>query len=67
MIATSWRDYLLVAIALVGLAAGSAAYWLGSPQLAVWLWAIALSAAVCALWVGPLGLDLPVWPTRATH
>jgi hypothetical protein len=33
----------------------------------VWLWSIALAAAVCALWVGPLGLDLPVWPTRAPH
>jgi hypothetical protein len=30
-----------------------------------WWWAIALAAAVCALWIGPLGLDLPLWPTRA--
>lgn len=30
-----------------------------------WLWAIALVAAVCALWIGPLGLDLPLWPMRA--
>ena len=33
----------------------------------VWLWSIALAAAVCALWVGPLGLGLPVWPARAAH
>jgi hypothetical protein len=58
----------------LGLAAGAAGLVLavvpGEPAGAsgrVWLWAIALSAAVCALWVGPLGLDLPVWPTRATH
>jgi hypothetical protein len=31
----------------------------------VWLWAVALAAVVCALWIGPLGLDLPLWPTRA--
>lgn len=31
----------------------------------VWLWSIALAAAVCALWAGPLGLDIALWPTRA--
>lgn len=31
----------------------------------VWMWSLVLAAAVCALWVGPLGLNLPVWPTRA--
>lgn len=31
----------------------------------VWLWSVVLAVAVCVLWAGPLGLDLPVWPTRA--
>jgi hypothetical protein len=38
MTASSLRDYLLVLIALLGLAAGAAAHWLGDPQLAQLLW-----------------------------
>ncbi|MDO9434037.1 hypothetical protein [Hydrogenophaga sp.] len=30
----------------------------------VWLWSLALAAVVCAVWVGPLGLDVPLWPRR---
>jgi len=63
---TSWRDYLLVIVALLGLAAGIGAYWLGSPQLAVWLWGIATVPVLGALiWQivgslrrGDLGLDI---------
>lgn len=58
----------------LGLAAGVSGLVLavvpGGPDGAsgrVWLWAIALSVAVCALWLGPLGLDLPLWPTRAAR
>lgn len=32
-----------------------------------WLWSIVLGVVLCALWIGPLGLDVPLWPTRATH
>lgn len=62
----SLRDYLLVAIALLGLAAGSAAYWLEAPQIAAWLWGIATAPVLGALiWQivgslrrGDLGLDI---------
>ncbi len=58
----------------LGLAAGVAGLVLavvpgekGGSGQRVWLWSIALAAVVCALWAGPLGLDVPVWPTRATR
>lgn len=31
----------------------------------VWLWSLGLAALVCAVWAGPLGLDVPLWPKRA--
>ncbi|QHE84957.1 tripartite tricarboxylate transporter TctB family protein [Hydrogenophaga sp. BPS33] len=31
----------------------------------VWWWAFGLAALVCAVWVGPLALDVPLWPRRA--
>jgi len=57
---------LLVAAALLGLAFGAAAHWLGSPQLAVWVWGIATAPVLAALlWQivsslrrGDLGLDI---------
>ena len=66
MLQTTWRDYLLVAAALLGLAFGAAAHWLGSPQLAVWVWGIATAPVLAALlWQivsslrrGDLGLDI---------
>lgn len=58
----------------LGLAAGVAGLVLavvpgekGGSGQSVWLWSIALAAVVCALWAGPLGLDVPLWPTRATR
>ena len=33
----------------------------------VWLWSLGLATAVCILWIGPLGLDFPLWPTRAAR
>ena len=66
MLQTTWRDYLLVAAALLGLAFGAAAHWLGSPQLAVCVWGIATAPVLAALlWQivsslrrGDLGLDI---------
>ena len=63
---TAWRDYLLVALALLGLAAGTALYWLGPPHLAPWVWGIATAPILAALlWQiisslrrGDLGLDI---------
>jgi heavy metal translocating P-type ATPase len=51
---------------LLGLAFGAAAHWLGSPQLAVWVWGIATAPVLAALlWQivsslrrGDLGLDI---------
>jgi len=37
----------------------------GGSSQHVWLWTVALTVVVCAVWVGPLGLDVPVWPRRA--
>lgn len=31
----------------------------------VWWWALVLAVGVSALWAGPLGLDIALWPTRA--
>jgi len=66
LLQTTWRDYLLVAAALLGLAFGAAANWLGSPQLAVWVWGFATAPVLAALlWQivsslrrGDLGLDI---------
>ncbi|WP_066268138.1 tripartite tricarboxylate transporter TctB family protein [Hydrogenophaga palleronii] len=37
----------------------------GGTPARVWLWSIGLALLVLVLWVGPLDLDLPLWPTRA--
>ncbi len=35
------------------------------PGGGVWPWSLLLAALLLALWAGPLGLDVPLWPTRA--
>jgi len=37
----------------------------GGSDQRVWLWSLALTVVVCAVWVGLLGLDVPLWPRRA--
>lgn len=58
----------------LGLAAGVAGLVLavvpGEPGGAngrMWLWSVGLAVGVCVLWIGPLGLDIPLWPTRAVR
>jgi heavy metal translocating P-type ATPase len=66
MILSAARDYLLVLTALLGLAGGGAAYWLGDAALAQWLWGIATVPVLIGLiWQivgslrrGDLGLDI---------
>src|SRR5690606_28306478 len=63
---TSWRDYLLVFAALLGLALGAGAFWSGYPQRAAWIWGGATTPVLAALlWQivaslrrGDLGLDI---------
>ncbi|MGN6486614.1 MAG: heavy metal translocating P-type ATPase [Devosia sp.] len=66
MSTSSLRDYALVLIALLGLAAGAALYWFGDARLAPWVWGIAtvpvllglLWQIVASLRRGDLGLDV---------
>jgi heavy metal translocating P-type ATPase len=63
---TSWPDYLLVTVALLGLALGAATPWFGTSQTAVWVWGVATAPVLAALlWQivgslrrGDLGLDI---------
>ncbi len=60
------RDYLLVVVALLGLALGAAIYWLHSPTVSTWIWGVATVPVLAALvWQiigslrrGDLGLDI---------
>ncbi|RYE85828.1 MAG: heavy metal translocating P-type ATPase, partial [Hyphomicrobiales bacterium] len=66
MLSASWRDNLLVLVALLGLVAGTVMYWLGHAQPAIWIWGIATAPVLAALiWQivaslrrGDLGLDI---------
>lgn len=50
-----------VAGLLVAVVPGAA----GGTPARVWLWSLALACGVLVVWVGLLGLDLPLWPARA--
>lgn len=63
---TRWPT-LGLAVGVAGLVLAVMPGGQGGEGQRAWLWAIALAAAVGALWIGPLGLDVPLWPTRATH
>ena len=60
------REHVLVAVAVVGLVAGSVTGWRGSPDAAVWIWGIATIPVLAGLaWQivgslrrGDLGLDI---------
>ena len=60
------RDYVLVLIALLGLAAGAAVHWLGPAGWDVWIWGTATVPVLAALFGqiigslrrGDLGLDI---------
>lgn len=66
MLQTDWRDYVLVAVASLGLAIGAAMHWLGSAPNAQWVWGAATAPVLGALlWQivaslrrGDLGLDI---------
>ena len=63
---TGWPTLGLVA-GVAGLVLAVVPGEQGGAGQRVWLWSIAMAALVCALWAGPLGLDVPLWPTRATR
>ena len=49
----------------LGLVAGIAGLlvavaWGGGAR--AWAWSVLLAAVLCVLWVGPLGLNVPLWP-----
>ena len=60
------RDYLLVSIALLGLAVGAVVYWFGFPATSTWIWGIAIVPVlgglfwqiISSLRRGDLGLDI---------
>lgn len=68
-----WVESWFAGWPTLGLAAGVAGMVLAVMRLPsraedegrAWLWALLLALVLLALWAGPLGLGLPLWPTRA--